>query len=111
MALIRQSKRERSQVQEVTPKFISLFRLARFRSFGDEVCLIRIVSASEALQRPLAIDVFNANSWAILIPALLAFTVGVLPNAKRKTARKPPTSGQHIVCEAREIERQIESNE
>ena len=79
IAFVGQRKGERPQVEKMAAKLVSAFRLAGFGAFGDEVHLVGLFTAREALQRAFAVNVLYADPRAILMSAFLTHLVNVIP--------------------------------
>src|ERR1017187_4847690 len=91
-------------------EFVALLRCTIRRAFRDEILLVWAVPAGESLQGSLAVDLLDADSRSEGIgPLVFSFTIR--PKAQGKPTSKSSTCGREVKCDAREIEREIESNQ
>src|ERR1039458_7028937 len=91
-------------------EFVALLRCTIRRAFRDEILLVWAVPAGESLQGSLAVDLLNADSRSEGIGPLV-FRLTIRPKAQGNPPSKSSTCGREVKCDAREIEREIESNQ
>ena len=72
IAPIRKRKRQRAQVEHVSPKLVALFRLASGGILRNQIGIVGAEACCESLQCSFGIDMFEADARTMRISSLNA---------------------------------------
>src|SRR5256885_1571180 len=95
----------------MTPESVSLLWFSVLRVLRYQIRAVWFFTPGETFECAFTVYVFNGNSGSVRINGFYTALIDVRPKLQRESARETTSRGRKIVCDARQIERQIECNE